>query len=75
MTNQISITEIEAAINYWRQAHPAQGEELKLHGAVAALAEPYAMLIMTRRAHVEFDRLDAQAQEAIQQWHQAFRQP
>jgi len=75
MTNQISITQIEAAINYWRQTHPAQGEELKLHGAVAALAEPYAMLIMTGRGQVEFDRLDAQAQEAIQQWWQVSRQP
>jgi len=73
MTTQISITDIEAAINYLRQTHPAQGEELKLHAAVAALAEPYAMLIMTRREQVELDHLDALAQEAIKQWQQAFR--
>ena len=75
MTTQISITDIEAAINYLRQTHPAQGEELRLHASVASLAEPYAMLIMTHRVQVEFDRLDAQAQEAIKQWQQAFRQP
>ncbi len=68
MTKQISITDIEAAINYWRLTHPAVGEELRLNPQAAALAEPYAMLIMTKRPMLSFDDLDAQAQQAIRDW-------
>jgi hypothetical protein len=68
MTSEISITELEAAINYWRHKQPAQGEELRLSRAASLLAEPYAMLIMTKRKAVAIEQLDGQAQEAIRQW-------
>jgi len=74
MKKHISITDIEAAINYWRQTHPAQGEELRLNRMAAALAEPYAMLIMTRRSEVDVANLDSAAQEAIDQWQRALGQ-
>ena len=49
MISEISITELEAAINYWRQISPSEGEEMRLAKAAAALAVPYAMMIMTHR--------------------------
>lgn len=73
MKTQISITEIEAAINFWRVTHPSVGEELKLNGSAAALAEPYAMLIMTGRDELAVDQLDATAQVAIEQWREALK--
>jgi hypothetical protein len=74
MTSEISITELEAAINYWRHTQPAVGEELRLARPAAALAEPYAMLIMTRRASVAYEQLDPEAVEAIRAWRQATSQ-
>lgn len=71
MTSEISITELEAAINYWRQTQPSVGEELRLARPAAALAEPYAMLIMTKRQAVAIELLDNEAQEAIAAWRQA----
>ena len=71
MTSEISITELEAAINYWRQTQPSVGEELRLTRPAAVLAQPYAMLIMTKRPAVALEHLDAEAQEAISAWRQA----
>lgn len=71
MTSEISITELEAAINYWRQMSPSQGEEMRLAKTAAALAEPYAMMIMTHRQSLGLDRLDKDAREAIEQWRAA----
>lgn len=68
MTFEISITELEAAINYWRQTSPSQGEEMRLAKTASALAEPYAMMIMTHRQSLNIDQLDAVAREAIEQW-------
>ncbi len=68
MKTEISITDLEAAINYWRQTHPSEGEELRLTQKAAALAEPYAMMIMTRRHLLSIEPLDLEAQEAIEQW-------
>lgn len=71
MTTEISITELEAAINYWRQTNPAEGEELRLSKSAAALAEPYAMMIMTKRQHLDLEQLGQSAQAAIDQWRAA----
>lgn len=71
MTSEISITELEAAINYWRQTNPSEGEEMRLTKTAAALAEPYAMMIMTHRQSLSMDRLDTDARQAIEQWRSA----
>ena len=62
----ISIQELEAAINYWRSQSPAEGEELRLCSEAAALARPYALLIVQGSQRVPMDVLDAAAQAAIQ---------
>lgn len=74
MNTEISLTEIEDAINFWRRSRPSLGEELKLCQEASALAEPYAMLIMTKRASVNITELDTTAQQAIANWRVAIGQ-
>lgn len=71
MTTEISLTELEEAINFWRRTRPSKGEALMLCQEASALAEPYAMLIMTRRPSVKITDLKESAQKAIADWRTA----
>ncbi|WP_114654201.1 DUF3717 domain-containing protein [Polynucleobacter necessarius] len=62
----VSIRELEAAINYWRSRSPAVGEELHLCPEAAALAKPYALMIVQGAQRVPMDVLDEMAKVAIQ---------
>jgi hypothetical protein len=62
----VSIQELEAAINYWRSQSPAGGEELSLCPEAAALAKPYALMIVQGSQRIPIDVLDELAQTAIQ---------
>jgi hypothetical protein len=62
----ITIQELEAAINYWRSQSPAAGEELHLCSEAAALAKPYALMIVQGSQRVPVDVLDDVAKAAIQ---------
>jgi hypothetical protein len=62
----ISIQELESAINYWRSKSPAYGEELHLCSEAAALAKPYALMIVQGSQRVPMDVLDEAAKLAIQ---------
>jgi hypothetical protein len=62
----VSIQELEAAINYWRSQSPAEGEELRLCPEAAALAKPYALMILQGAQRVPLDVLDGAALSAIQ---------
>ena len=64
----VTLAELEQAINYWRARSPAVGEELRLCTEAAALATPYAYLIMTHRQEVALDHLEAAAREAVAGW-------
>jgi len=61
------MTEIEAAINYWRDASPATGEEARLCAQASALAAPYALMIFSGSKTVELEALSAAAQQAYAQ--------
>ena len=65
--------ELEAAINYWRSQSPAEGEELCLCPEAAALAKPYALMIIQGSQRVPMDVLDGAAQAAIQQFQKIIR--
>jgi len=65
--------ELEAAINYWRSQSPAGGEELCLCPEAAALAKPYALMIIQGSQRVPMDVLDGAAQAAIQQFQKIVR--
>ncbi|MBU3637888.1 DUF3717 domain-containing protein [Polynucleobacter sp. es-MAR-4] len=61
----VSIQELEAAINYWRSQSPAVGEELHLCPEAAALAKPYALMIVQGAQRIPVDVLDELARLAI----------
>ncbi|ALE56318.1 DUF3717 domain-containing protein [Paraburkholderia sp. SIMBA_055] len=62
--SEISIQELEAAINFWRARSPSSGDELVLCKEASALSKPYALLIVQRRNTLSRDRLDANARQA-----------
>jgi hypothetical protein len=62
--SEISIHELEAAINFWRARSPSSGDELVLCKEASALSKPYALLIVQRRNTLSRDRLDANARQA-----------
>jgi len=64
----ITIQDLEAAINYWRSQSPAIGEELHLCPEAAALAKPYALMIVQGAQRVPMDVLDGAAKLAIQKF-------
>jgi Protein of unknown function (DUF3717) len=64
----ITIQDLEAAINYWRSQSPAIGEELHLCPEAAALAKPYALMIVQGAQRVPMDVLDEMARLAIQKF-------
>lgn len=74
MNTEISLTELEQAINFWRRTRPSEGEALMLCQEASALAEPYAMMIMTKRPSVNIADLDPVAQKALAAWRLASSQ-
>ena len=62
----VTIQELEAAINYWRSQSPSKGDELRLCPEAAALAKPYALMIVQGARRVPVDVLDDVARTAIQ---------
>jgi Protein of unknown function (DUF3717) len=60
----ISLPELEAAINYWRNQSPSVGDELMLCPEVSALAKPYAVLIIQGAQRIAVDHLDSKALNA-----------
>lgn len=69
MQSFITLTEIEAAINFWRQRSPSVGEELRLCQEASSLATPYALMIIERRTQLEISNLSEKAQAALTVWH------
>lgn len=62
----ISITELEAAINFWRNRSPSQGDEMTLGYEANALSKPYAQMIVQRRNFIDLTELDKAASDAWQ---------
>ncbi|HEV3104379.1 MAG TPA: DUF3717 domain-containing protein [Trinickia sp.] len=64
--SEITINELEAAINFWRTRSPSSGDELSLCKEASALSKPYALMIVQRRTTVPVDGLEPVARDA---WH------
>ncbi len=62
--SEITINELEAAINFWRARSPSSGDELSLCKEASALSKPYALMIVQRQAALSSDRLDPTARAA-----------
>jgi hypothetical protein len=65
-TTDISMTELEAAINYWRAHSPSAGDELRLCEQASALAKPYALMIVQRRTALQRSELSPVARAALE---------
>ena len=64
----ISIQELEAAINFWRDQSPSRGEALQLCPQAAALAKPYALMIIQSSQRIPLDGLSEPAQIAWKEY-------
>lgn len=64
----LTLTDLEQAINYWRTLRPSSGEERALSPEVNALASLYAMMIVNHMKAVPFDRIDPAAQRLLDAW-------
>jgi len=64
MNETITLPELERAINYWRSRSPAEGDELRLCREAAALATPYALMIVARRREISRSELGPDAAAA-----------
>ena len=64
----ITLNELEQAINYWRTVKPSTGEERALSPEVNALANVYAAMIFNRLKATPVDTLQAQCQQLITTW-------
>jgi len=62
---EITLTELEEAINYWRMRRPSLGEERTLSPEVNALATIYALMIFNRSQSIPADTVDAACRELI----------
>jgi hypothetical protein len=60
----ITINELEAAINFWRARSPSHGDELTLCKEASALSKPYALMIVQRQNSVTPEGLDGAARDA-----------
>ena len=67
----LTLNELEQAINYWRRIRPSTGEERALSSEVNSLADVYALMIY-RRAHAfTLDALEPTARELVDAWRRA----
>ena len=70
-TDAITLPQIEAAINYWRNVSPSVGDESRLCPEAAALAAPYALMIMSHRRELPATEIGDQARDALARWQAA----
>ncbi len=66
---ELSVQELEAAINYWRERAPARGNEYALSPEVNLLAPIYALMIFRGAATLDTSILDPGTQQLLQAWH------
>jgi hypothetical protein len=67
----ITLPELEQAINYWRSLRPSTGEERALSPEVNALATVYAMMIFHQAKSVPMDALEPAARQLVESWRNA----
>lgn len=65
---EITLTELEDAINYWRGVRPSTGEERALSREVNVLADVYAMMIVKRLKTVPLESIHASVAELLDTW-------
>jgi hypothetical protein len=66
----LTLAELEEAINYWRNARPSIGEERALSPEVNVLANVYAMMIFNRLTSVDANVIEPACLQLIDAWRQ-----
>ncbi|TFW09845.1 DUF3717 domain-containing protein [Oxalobacteraceae bacterium OM1] len=64
----ITLAELEQAINHWRALRPSQGEERALSPEVDVLAEVYAVMIYQHAKSIPLDALPPAARQLLESW-------
>ncbi|GGI55262.1 DUF3717 domain-containing protein [Oxalicibacterium solurbis] len=64
----ITLPELEDAINYWRTARPSTGEERALSPEVDNLAELYALMIFHGSKAVPLESAPSTCRQLIEAW-------
>jgi hypothetical protein len=64
----LTLNELESAINYWRRMRPSVGEERALSPEVNALADTYALMIFDRARTRPLSSLGQEARLLIEAW-------
>ena len=65
---QITLPELEQAINHWRIVRPSRGEERALSVEVNALANVYALMIFQQAKTVSLESIEPQARQLLIDW-------
>jgi hypothetical protein len=68
MAMQITLPELEEAINYWRSLRPSIGAERALSPEVNSLATVYAMMIFDHRDATPVEQLNSTCKQLIERW-------
>jgi hypothetical protein len=63
---EITLTELEGAINYWRTRRPSLGEERALSSEVNALATDYALMIFYGLKAIPTEKLNPVSLQLLQ---------
>ncbi|MEN3292362.1 MAG: hypothetical protein V7642_1615 [Burkholderiales bacterium] len=64
----ITLTELEQAINYWRSQRPSAGEERALSPEVNELATVYALMIFNQVKTLPLDAMEQAPRQLIEAW-------
>ena len=64
----LTLTDLEQAINFWRAQRPSTGEERALSAEVNALAGIYAMMIFNQVRFIPSSQLDPISLALIEDW-------
>jgi hypothetical protein len=64
----ITLTELEQAINYWRSQRPSAGEERALSPEVNELATVYALMIFNQVKALPLDAMEQAPRQLIETW-------
>ncbi len=67
----LTLTELEQAINYRRRMRPSTGEEHALSAEVNAFADVYALMIFQRARTFTLEALPTDARNLIDAWRKA----
>lgn len=68
MNSEMTLTELEQAINYWRAQRPSVGEAHALSPEVDALATIYALMIFNRVKSLPTGQIDAVPLQLVEAW-------